>query len=129
MSLQCIRDGSKAIGKWSSEPPTCERKLLYFYTCVNVHKLYIRNTLSAITCDRQTAIPNGTTEYRLHDESESTLTDTDQVPYGTTASYSCDQGLMLTGGNITQTCEVSANNTRVGVWSGTKPNCTGESVH
>ena len=79
-------------------------------------------------CDRQTAIPNGRIEHRLCNESKSTLTNAEKVPYGTIASYSCDWGFILTGGNETQTCEVSTNNSHVSVWSRTKPTCTGESV-
>ena len=45
----------------------------------------------------------------------------------TMATYSCDQGYGLSGGNTIRTCDPNADNTnREGVWSEDAPTCEGE---
>ena len=39
-----------------------------------------------------------------------------------TATYSCDTGFILSGGNVTRMCERATNEYR-GEWSGTAPRC------
>ena len=45
---------------------------------------------------------------------------------GTTATYSCDVGFELQGGNTVRTCEGNETS-RCGTWSGMTPICVGES--
>ena len=69
----------------------------------------------AIVCSTLNEIANGLIAY-----SSDTVSPFD---FGTTATYSCDEGFFLEG-NSTQTCE--GDGSRVdGVWSGSAPVCAG----
>ena len=50
--------------------------------------------------------------------------------YGDVATYICDSGFTLTGGDQNRTCEKmnSTSGSSYGVWSGTAPRCEGESL-
>ncbi len=67
----------------------------------------------AITCPTLNAPANGQVSY-------STFTSTYFV--GTVASYSCDTGYGLNGGDVMSTCEGDGSNTN-GVWDGVVPTC------
>ena len=45
-------------------------------------------------------------------------------PHGTNATYQCDEGFSLDGGNDIRTCVGDSNN-YIGYWTGTAPNCAG----
>ena len=42
--------------------------------------------------------------------------------FGTTATYSCDNGYMLTGGDTVRTC-AGDGSSDIGAWSGAAPTC------
>ena len=45
------------------------------------------------------------------------------VAYGSIATYSCNEGFSLIGGNSTRTCRKGDNYGIVGVWDGLAPRC------
>ena len=49
----------------------------------------------------------------------------DQYDYGTTATYQCNSGYELTGGDTVRTC-TGDGSSPVGQWNGTTPLCTGK---
>ena len=49
---------------------------------------------------------------------------TEPYDYGATATYLCDTGYELTGGDTVRTC-TGDGSSPVGQWNGTNPNCTG----
>ena len=49
---------------------------------------------------------------------------TEPYDYGTTATYECDTGYEITGGESERTC-TSDGSSSVGQWSGTAPVCSG----
>ena len=51
-----------------------------------------------------------------------------QYDNGTTATYQCDSGYELTGGDTVRTC-TGDGSSPVGQWNGTAPNCSGSHVH
>ena len=51
-----------------------------------------------------------------------------QYDYGTTATYQCDSGYELTGGDTLRTC-TGDGSSPVGQWSGAAPVCTGKDKH
>ena len=51
-----------------------------------------------------------------------------QFDYETTATYQCDSGYKLTGGDTVRTC-TGDGSSPVGQWNGTSPNCSGSHVH
>ena len=51
----------------------------------------------------------------------------DPYDYGTTATYQCDSGYELTGGDTVRTC-TGDGSSPVGQWNGTTPNCTGKLI-
>ena len=59
-------------------------------------------------------ITNGRVEYST----------TSPFTYGTEATYTCEEGFGLTGGNRVRTCEGSSSSPN-GVWSGNVPTCQG----
>ena len=69
---------------------------------------------SAIQCS---TLGNGNIIY-------STGTAEDQFDYGTTATYQCDSGYELTGGDTVRTC-TGDGSSPVGQWNGTTPTCFG----
>ena len=52
---------------------------------------------------------------------------TEFYDYGTTATYQCDSGYELTGGDTVRTC-TGDGSSPAGQWNGTASNCTGN-VH
>lgn len=72
--------------------------------------------LTEITCSALSAIENGIIIY-----SNDTTT-----PYvlGTQATYGCDEGYELDGGNKRRVC-IRRNSTSTGYWNGTAPSCSG----
>ena len=49
----------------------------------------------------------------------------DQYDFETTATYQCNSGYELTGGDTVRTC-AGDGSSPVGQWNGTAPNCTGK---
>ena len=47
---------------------------------------------------------------------------TTDVDHGTTATYVCDEGYGLTGGDAVRTCS-GGGESQVGEWSGSPPSC------
>ena len=56
----------------------------------------------------------------------STNTTGDQV-FGATATYVCDSGFGLSGGERVRTCSSDGSST-IGFWTGSAPSCLGENV-
>ena len=54
----------------------------------------------------------------------SNITVEGQYDYGTTATYQCDSGYELTGGDTVRTCTGDGSSPE-GQWNGTAPHCTG----
>ena len=54
------------------------------------------------------------------------VTYSNSQPYtnGTVATYSCDEGFGLSGGDVTRTCEGDGSSPN-GDWSGVTPSCEG----
>ena len=50
---------------------------------------------------------------------------TEYYDYGTTATYQCDPGYELTGGDTVRTCTGDGSSPE-GHWNGTAPVCAGE---
>ena len=73
----------------------------------------------AIRCSVLPAVDNGKITY-------STDT-TEPYDYGTTATYQCDSGYELTGGDTVRTC-TGDGSSPVGEWNGTLPVCAGKGV-
>ena len=48
-----------------------------------------------------------------------------EATYDTTATYSCDVGFGLSGGEAVRTCEGDGNSLE-GMWSGDAPTCKGK---
>ncbi|XP_064384964.1 uncharacterized protein LOC135333878 isoform X2 [Halichondria panicea] len=90
--LSCGGDGSSPNGDWNGVIPTCE----------------------AVTCPELNLINNGMITY-----SPDT---TSSFGIGTTATYSCADGHVLSGSD-TRMCEGDGSSTR-GVWSGNAPICS-----
>ena len=70
---------------------------------------------SAITCTSLSLLNNGVLSYN-----PDTMTPFD---FGTTASYSCNEGFFLVG-NTNQTCGGDGSGVN-GIWSGSAPVCSG----
>ena len=70
---------------------------------------------AAITCTSLSSIPNGRITY--------TPDTTSPFDFGTTATYSCDDGFFIVG-NSAQTCDGDGSGVG-GVWSGSAPVCSG----
>ena len=72
-------------------------------------------SFSAITCESLDSFANGVITYRTDR--------TSPFDFGTTATYSCNEGYYLEGEDV-RTCveDVSGLN---GIWSGSTPRCTG----
>ena len=51
---------------------------------------------------------------------------TEPYDYGTTATYQCDSGYELTGGDTVRTC-TGDGSSQVDQWNGTAPICLGKS--
>ena len=92
--------------------PHCVLKCIFVFT--------------AIMCNNLTTISDGNVTYYKATNSK-VISDNKQVPYGTIGNYSCNSGFKLTSGDNIRICQENQNN-GTGVWSGTEPNCTGESV-
>ena len=52
---------------------------------------------------------------------------TELYDYGTTATYQCDSGYELTGGDTVRTC-TGDGSSPVDQWNGTAPACTGKQM-
>ena len=50
---------------------------------------------------------------------------TEPYDYGTTATYQCDSGYELTGGDTVKTC-TGDGSSPMGQWDGSAPHCTGK---
>ena len=72
----------------------------------------------AITCSALPAVEHGMITY------SSDITE--PYDYGTTATYQCDSGYELTGGDTVRTC-TGDGSSPVGQWKGTSSNCLGDS--
>ena len=84
----------------------------------NLYPIYMLCSIpikSAITCTSLSQVNNGLVTY-----SPDT---TSPFSFGTTATYSCNEGFFLQGGR-TQTC-VGDGSGLNGVWSGSAPVCSG----
>ncbi len=90
-------DRSSTNGVWSGTPPTCV----------------------AITCSSLSPITNGRISYSPDTTSPFDL--------GTVATYSCDNGLFLSGSE-SRTCEGDGSSI-TGMWSGTAPICSGVCIY
>ena len=53
---------------------------------------------------------------------------TESYDYGTKATYQCDSGYELTGGDTVRTC-TGDGSSLVGQWNGTVPNCSGTVIN
>ena len=116
---RCQGDGSSHNGVWNAIPPTCTgehtfrmsiNKILYIkYNC-----LIGEFIITAITCLGLSSPTNGQISY---------FTDmTIPFDFGTVATYSCEDGYGLSGGDMASTC--GGDYTSItGVWSGTPPTC------
>ena len=69
---------------------------------------------AVISCSALSAVENGDITY------SSDLT----YEYGTIATYQCDSGYELTGGDTVRTCTGDGSNP-VGQWNGNAPFCSG----
>ena len=72
---------------------------------------------AAIRCPALPAVNNGRVTYSSKA--------TDSHTYGTTATYQCDSGYELTGGDTVRTC-TGDGSSPVSQWNGTAPVCTGK---
>ena len=79
--------------------------------------LLILLPIAAISCSTLPAAQNGIF-FPSTDVSE-------PYDYGTTATYQCDSGYELTGGDTVRTCTGNGSSP-VGQWNGTAPVCTGK---
>ena len=132
MIRDCTGDGLSVSGTWTGTEPTCigmihnaygikhmhvethGRKSIVLYlsrSCLNI--LYFVNT--AITCSGLSTPSNGIITY--------TTDTTAPFDYLTTATYVCNTGYGLSGGNRVRNCVGSVAGP--GEWSGTAPTCEG----
>ena len=77
-------------------------------------KSYIFVSHVAIVCPTLSSITNGQVVYST----------TSPFNYGTEATYTCDDGFGLTGGNRIRRCRGTSSSPN-GVWSGSIPTCQG----
>ena len=96
------------VGDWSGSPLVCAG-MGPPHTYTTNHSHY----LTGGACPDLTAL-NGVISY-------STVSDNGYRRVTTVATYSCDTGFDLTGGDSMRTCTA-------GAWDGSEPTCTGESV-
>ena len=75
--------------------------------------------LPGILCVTLEAPPNGYIVY-----TEDVTIDFD---HGTTATYVCNEGYGLTGGDAVRTC-IGGGESQVGEWSGSSPSCDSKSL-
>lgn len=75
---------------------------------------------TVVRCSPLNGIKNGNVTYH---ESLSDTDTTDPLPYGSIATYMCDEHFNLTGGNQTRIC---GGNLTKGFWSGAAPTCNGK---
>ncbi len=69
-------------------------------------------------CDNLSAPLNGTVSF----QADTTAT----FDFRTTATYACDEGFALSGGDPERTCEEGLTE-GMGAWNGSAPNCSGKS--
>ena len=86
--------------------------VIYKYCCY----MYLAEN-PATSCSALPAVENGMVTY-----SSDT---TEPYDYRTTATYQCDSGYELTGGDTVRTC-TGDGSSPVGQWNGTAPTCTGK---
>ena len=79
----------------------------YTYLAVNL----------ATSCSALLAVENGKVTYPSGT--------TEPYDYGTIATYQCDSGYELTGGDTVRTCTGDGSST-MGQWNGAAPVCTGK---
>ena len=81
----------------------------------SIHVLSLLLIIVAIVCLNLSNVENGVIIY-----SSSTA----PWPHGTNATYQCDEGFGLDGGDDIRTCGGDSNN-YIGYWTGTALNCLG----
>ena len=109
----CV-SSSSGPGEWSGIAPTCEgwhTKYIYFTA------IYFTHLHTALMCSYLPAPDNGGIVYST---GITTLYD-----FGTTATYMCDTGFGISGGNVLRTCRGSGLSPN-GTWTGTAPRCDGK---
>ena len=103
---------------WNGENINCEGE---HGSLFNVHtnpSMPICDIIAGIKCSTLSAIENTMVAY-------SNVTIKSQYIYGTTATYQCNSGYELTGGDTVRTCSGDGSSP-VGQWSGTTPMCLGK---
>ena len=75
---------------------------------------------AAISCSELTAPTNGEINYNPDT--------TPNLDFGTVATFSCNNGLGLSGGDVSITCGGDGSNT-TGIWGGTVPTCERKLAH
>ncbi len=92
---------------------------IYTILCLRIRTCNCLSILTAVSCTELGSINNGSIAY-----SSDTVAPFD---YGTTATYSCNEGLYLEG-NQMRTCQ-GDDSSPIGTWSGMSPVCAGLCSH
>ena len=94
------------------------RQYLYYNSPSDIayQVVIVSFALAAIRCSVLSNVDNGSI---LYSDSK-----TSPHKFGIVATYQCDQGYVLNGGDATQTCVGDGTNS-TGYWNGTTPNCSG----
>ena len=102
--------GTVTTGTWSGNQPFCQGIILSLSFCLRSTNTPILHT--EILCQGLSSPSNG-----------NIVLSNETFGVGTTATYSCDPGYVLTG-EVTRTCE-DRNRGTTGTWSGSMPVCEG----
>ncbi len=105
-------NGINAEGEWSGGSPACSG--MYNLKQSLSHSIFLS---SVIMCESLSAPLNGTISF----VADTTAT----FDFRTTATYACDKGFALSGGNPERTCEEGPIE-GMGAWSGSALTCFGK---
>ena len=111
-------DNYGIVGVWDGLAPRCECTRLSNLISFAIIILFYFSTV--IRCSPLNGIKNGNVTYSV---SASDTDTTDPLPFGSMATYLCDEHFNLTSGNQTRICGV---NSTKGVWSGVPSACSGK---
>lgn len=109
---ECSGDGSSVNGTWTGTAPICGGIVREFST---KNHTVMFSLYTDIMCD---ALPNPTNGLITFSE------DTNSLGFMATATYGCNAGFGLSGGDRVRNCGSSSSGP--GTWSGTAPTCEGK---
>ena len=110
-SRQC-ENSAPGDGGWSGNAPTCDGEPLFSYVILS--RDYNCQLVLVIVCPFLPSPADGVVAY----------TTASPFTYGAMATYSCNGGFGLSGGDVTRVCGGDGSSVN-GMWSGVAPICEG----